>query len=209
MQSTPAQEVQDPVAPEPMAGMVEAQPGLPSTTDQLGSVPESELAPAQATVTGPRKVKVTSTSPRKAKLDLTDVGTLSDEALGRVNLSRPELVRLAELVTAGWPPTNTARLLSAEQAVLAWAYVGAKASKSGLAEEFGLGKKEWVVRDVVKSVGAVLKAVRTSHGGGSKTRHVHVSSQDEKSPEAAAGGAQDPVELESPDANMGEQGGPA
>ena len=139
-------------------------------------------------------------------MDLTGVGALSDEALGRVNLSRPKLVELAALVTVRWPPTSTERLLSAEKAVLAWAYVGAKASKSALAVEFGLGKKEWVVRDVVKSVEAVLEAVRTSNVAGALTRHVHVPEQEEKSLEATAGEAQGPVEFESTDANMTKRG---
>ncbi|WP_407541004.1 hypothetical protein Q0M94_06340 [Deinococcus radiomollis] len=222
--SIAAQEVRDPVAPEPTGRMVAAPLGIAPTTDHsdsvtepLGSsqcqdlsgtpVTESALAPAQASTDGPRKAN--SATPRKRKLDLTGVGGLSDAALWQVGISRAELNGLAQLVTDGWPPTNTERLLSAEKAVLAWAYVGAKASKSALAVELGLGQKEWVVRDAVKSVEAVLEAVRTSHAAGTETRHVHVSDQEGEDPEAAAGDAQGPDEFGSPDANMGEQGGQA
>jgi hypothetical protein len=220
--SIAAQEVRDPVAPEPTGGMVAAPLGTAPTTDHPDSVTkvlgasqcqdlsgtpvtESAPAPAQASTDGPRKAN--SATPRKRKLDLTGVGDLSDAAFWRVGISRAELDGLAQLVTDGWPPSNTKRLLSAEQAVLAWAYVGAKASKSALAVELGLGEKEWVVRDAVKLVEAVLEAVRTSYGAGTETRHIHVSGQNEKSPEAAAGDAQGPVEFGSPDANMGEHGG--
>ncbi len=222
--SAPVQE--DPGAPEPTAAVIVPPPEMSSTALHSGSVPdstrsgqrrnrskspvpESELAPAQATSNSPRRAKADSASARKAKLDLIGVGTLSDEALARVGLSRPELVELAALVTARWPQSNTERLLSPEKAVLAWAYVAAKASKSALAVELGLGEKEWVVRDTVKSVETVLGTVRTPDEDGAETRHVHVPDQKGESPEAAAGDAQGPVEFGSTDVNMGEQGGQA
>ena len=169
-------------------------------------VPESHPVPET-----PGPAKANPVGPRKVKPDLTGVRALADQALSdqsladqpeadqvlfnralrQAGISWAELDGLARLVKDGWPPTATPRLLSARQGVLVWAFVGAKASKTGLAAELDLGKREWVVRDVAKSVEAVLEAVSRSYvvnSAAEKTPHVHVSGRLEKCPEAAAGG---------------------
>ena len=188
-------------------------------TDE-GAVHEFSLVPES-----PKSAKTKVASSRKEKPNLIGVRALADEPLSdqaladqteadqvlfirtlqQAGITWSELDGLARLVKAGWPPATTPRLLTARQAVLVWAYVRAGASKTGLAVELGLSKKnECTVRSAVASVEAVLEAFSRSHvvnPAPAKTPHVHVSGQRTVSAEAAAGGAPDPVEFEHPDVN--------
>ena len=174
----PSTEIGDPTSGAPYPGPDRQQHfKRPRLKAEEAKVPESSPVP-ESSVSAATK----SVHPRTVKPDLTGIGALAEEALSgqvledqtevnqalfsktltQARISWAELDGLTRLVEAGWPPTTTPRLLSARQAVLAWAFVKAKASKTALAEELGLGKKEWIVRDVVKSVDAVLEAVRRS-----------------------------------------------
>ncbi|MFC4454121.1 hypothetical protein [Deinococcus sonorensis] len=202
--TAPARLAQDLSAPsvdtpsQPLARLDAAPLDVPSL-DHPASVPESGHAPSHSVPESSQSAAVRASHQPKKILDVAGVGELSDQAIQRVGLSREALSNLAQLVQLGQPPTTRARLLSAEQAVLTWAYVTAgtnqdanvTVSKTALAAELGLDNKEWVVRDVAKSVKTILTAFGKSsvvNPGSAKTPHVQVAGQQGNRPEAGPGG---------------------